>query len=251
MRELGAVYLDVRARIVDLVLDGDSSARVPACPDWSVHDVVAHLTGIPADILAGNLADNATEAWTRAQVETRRAKPIEAVVAEWADVGFRMAELMDDFPGRTAEQLIADISTHEHDIRGGLGIPGARASAAVMIGVDFVATTFLHVGLAALGAGPLEIRSGECTWIVGTGGEVISNPEDVVHEVVWEGRSLTARSKVPTGALTVDPFELFRAMTGRRSPAQIRSYSWSVDPDPFVPAFGFGPFTPRNTELVE
>jgi hypothetical protein len=40
-------------------------------------------------------------------------------------------------------------------------------------------------------------------------------------------------------------------MTGRRSAAQIRGFTWTGDPDVFLPAFEFGPFTTPATELVE
>ena len=55
----------------------------------------------------------------------------------------------------------------------------------------------------------------------------------------------------PAGTLEVDEFELFRALTGRRSVGQIRSFDWSVDAEPYLPLFGLGPFTIRSTELIE
>jgi len=51
--------------------------------------------------------------------------------------------------------------------------------------------------------------------------------------------------------LIADDFELFRALTGRRSADQIRALRWRVDPEPYVPLFGSGPFTVRATALVE
>jgi Mycothiol maleylpyruvate isomerase N-terminal domain len=68
--ELGTVYEGGRRRIVELVADlDDRSAATPvsACPEWSVHDVIAHLAGVCADIMAGNVAGAATDPWTAAQ----------------------------------------------------------------------------------------------------------------------------------------------------------------------------------------
>jgi hypothetical protein len=68
--ELGTVYEGGRRRILELVADLDDRAvatPVPACPEWSVQDVVAHLTGVCADIMAGNVAGAATDPWTAAQ----------------------------------------------------------------------------------------------------------------------------------------------------------------------------------------
>jgi hypothetical protein len=251
MRELESVYEHVRTRVIGLVRDGDTTTMVPACPEWSVHAVLCHLTGICADILDGNLAGTATDEWTANQVNARKNRSTTEVVDEWNDVGPRLAAMMDDFPGRTAEQLIADISTHEHDIRGALDVPDARGSAALMIGVDFIATTFFHIGLAVHRAGPLEVRAGECTWTVGTGAPPPANPDDVLRKVVWEGSGAPSPTTDPVGTVTVNPFEFFRALTGRRSPAQIRSFEWTVDPEPYLPVFGYGPFTPRSTDLLE
>jgi hypothetical protein len=55
----------------------------------------------------------------------------------------------------------------------------------------------------------------------------------------------------PAGTLDVEEFELFRALTGRRSAAQIRRFDWNVDAEPYLPIFGLGPFTIRPTDLIE
>jgi hypothetical protein len=55
----------------------------------------------------------------------------------------------------------------------------------------------------------------------------------------------------PAGSLQATPFELMRALSGRRSVEQIRAYDWSVDPAPYLPAFAFGPFTTRTDPLDE
>jgi hypothetical protein len=42
-----------------------------------------------------------------------------------------------------------------------------------------------------------------------------------------------------------------RSVAGRRSAAQIRRLEWSVDPEPYLPIFGFGPFETRSSDLIE
>lgn len=69
----------------------------------------------------------------------------------------------------------------------------------------------------------------------------------VIAAPVAEERGLAPVEEV----LSVDDFELFRALTGRRSADQIRAFGWRVDPEPYVPLFGAGPFTIRATALVE
>jgi len=53
----------------------------------------------------------------------------------------------------------------------------------------------------------------------------------------------------PSSALTATAWELFRALSSRRSPSQIRSLRWSGDAEaylPLLPAYGL----PRN-DLIE
>ena len=111
---IGALYADGRGRISDLVsgLGEEAAAPVPACPQWSVHDVVAHVTGLYADIVSGNLEGAGTDAWTGAQVERRRGVPIDELLAESDDVGPKLAAMLDDFPGRYGAQVVAAIHSY-------------------------------------------------------------------------------------------------------------------------------------------
>ncbi len=253
MREFGSAYERVRARIVELVarLDEDAARTpVPACPDWSVQDVVAHSTGNCADILNGNIQGAATDSWTAAQVEARRDWKIDDVLAEWEGVGPKIAAMLDDFPGRYANQIIADLTVHEHDIRGALNQPGERNSEGVAIGTDFLVTMLVHMGAVVAGVGPLEVRGGDRKWIVGTGEPATGDPESW-REFVAVGEVAPVPDKPIVGSVRSSLFELFRASTGRRSAEQIRGFDWTVDPEPFLPILGYGPFTIRPNPLEE
>ena len=223
---IGALYADGRGRISDLVsgLGKEAAAPVPACPEWSVHDVVAHLTGVCADILGGNLDGVATDPWTAAQVEVRRHRTIDEVVAEWSELAPQVEAMADNF-GPAGNQLVADLTTHEHDIRGALSRPGARQSEGVMVATEFVVASGLDSALRAHELPPLEVRAGEQSWVVG--------------------------GTEPSGRLEGPAFELMRALTGRRSRRQICALGWTVDPAPYLPAFQFGPFTTSPTDLEE
>jgi uncharacterized protein (TIGR03083 family) len=253
LRELSTVYEGVRGRIFELVSDLDdqgASAPVPACPAWSIHDVIAHLTGNCTDIVAGNVADAATDAWTAAQVEARRDWPLTKILDEWADVGPQIAAMLDDFPGRYGFQVAADVATHEHDLRGTLGRPGARDSEGVRIGLDFLVTAVLHPAMTSYGFGPLEVRAGDRTWIVGTGDAATSDP-DSWRVAAGSSEPIPPPATPAVGVLNAEPFELFRAIAGRRSAAQIRAFDWTFDPELYIPIFGFGPFTVPHSDLVE
>jgi uncharacterized protein (TIGR03083 family) len=226
---IGQMYGEGRRRISDLVSGLDGEQAVPTCPQWSVADVVAHLTGVCADIVAGNLAGVASEPWTAAQVVARRGRDLDALLAEWSEVGPQAETVAEHFPGQSGAQWVADLTTHEHDIRTALGRPGARDSAGVDVSVDFLVAAGLHSSVSARGLPPLDVRVGERSWTVG----VIEDPMEML------------------GILETTPFEVFRALTGRRSASQIRALGWSVDPEPYVPAFQFGPFITTPTDIDE
>ena len=75
MTDYAQTYGALRSRVSDLVRGADEEhleRHTPAAPEWRVRDVVAHLSGITADINAGNLDGVATDAWTARQVDARR-----------------------------------------------------------------------------------------------------------------------------------------------------------------------------------
>lgn len=122
-------------------------------------------------------------------------------------------------PGR---QAVADVVTHEHDIRAALDQPGARDSDGVAIGLGFVAPLFVRDAVAPLA---VTVR------IEAAGGVTYGEP----------GADLVLRA---------EPFDVLRALTGRRTVEQIRAMDWSGDVERVLPAFTFGPFRPA-VEFVE
>src|SRR4051794_9796354 len=80
------MYAACRGRVVDLVVTlpaTDLERPVPGTPGWTVQDVVAHLAGVAADVVAGNAEGAGSPAWTANQVAERRGRPITDVAEEW------------------------------------------------------------------------------------------------------------------------------------------------------------------------
>lgn len=220
MGEYGDLYARGRERIIDLVRDADADARVPTCPAWTVKDTLAHVAGIPADILAGNVEGAATDPWTAAQVDARRDRTIAEIVAEWQETGPQIDGMIDAF-GRTGAQLLVDLTSHEHDIRLALDRPGARDEAVLDVALDFIAG-----GYGALIDRPLGIEA--------------------------EGRTMQLGGDgTPLATLRGSRFDLVRAFTGRRSRAQIAAMDWSGDRDAFLDTFEYGPFTLPAADVPE
>jgi uncharacterized protein (TIGR03083 family) len=258
MTDAAALYTEGRGRITRLVeglSDEEAKAPVPTCPEWSVHDVLSHLAGVCADVLSGNIGGVASDGWTAAQVDARRDRSLQEVLTEWNEIAPQVEAFANNFPGRVSDQFVADATTHEHDIRLALGQPGERDSEAVQLSADFLIGG-LDVALRAHGLGPLEMRSGPRTWIVGGGEPAGDEPaiaealESALSAAVL-GEGTPAPQGAPVGVLETSCFELMRACTGRRSAAQIAAYAWSADPAPYLRAFQFGPFTTSAVDIAE
>ncbi len=254
---LEAPYLQTRARIVGLITEAGAenveTMTVAACPEWSVRDLVAHLTGNCADVLSGNIDGAGTTTWTNAQVETRGDLPIRKILAEWEDLTPAFASLIDSFPGWYGVQVVADLSVHEHDIRGTLDRPGARASPGVWCCLDFLLTAIAHPTATALGLGPVEVTAGESKWVIGTAAGPSGDPNAAVAAALVKKQRPPSYPPTPVAAkVAAEPFELCRSLTGRRSVNQVRRLRWSTDPEPYMSLFGPGHyFRLRTTDLDE
>jgi uncharacterized protein (TIGR03083 family) len=221
--DLSDAYRTLRSRVSGLVLDaGDDAcgAIAPATPEWRVHDVLAHLVGVTADILAGRLDGVASDAWTDAQVRPRRDLPTAALLAEWDETGPQVEPMIPGF-GAVAGQMVGDASTHEHDIRDALGRPGARDSDAVHVGSHWMAA---HMGRFHRDAGHGVLR---------------------IETDLW---SETFGDEPPATTLRVSAFEVLRAATGRRSEAQIAAFGWLGTAHPEVVVMPI--FVPRAEDFT-
>jgi len=213
--------------VVDLVHEVDDDALdapSPATPGWRVRDVVAHLSGACADVVSGNLDGVASDPWTAAQVSARRGWEVSRLLDEWNDTGTQVEaaiRAMPDLPSwRT---LVADAVTHEHDVRSGLGRPGARDSEAVVYVTDSA--------------------------VPGIGARLERKRLGVLRVALDDDAPATVGSGDVAASVRIPRFELLRTMTGRRSRSQIAAYEWDGEPQPGWLVFGL--FTPRPTSLVE
>jgi uncharacterized protein (TIGR03083 family) len=222
-----AEYRSSRARIVDMIdaLDAhDAATVVPACPEWTIHDVVAHLAGLAVDLAAGRLPNGSPQPWIDDQVERRKGYPLGLLVDEWN------ASDIEGFIARSRNgQIVYDICSHEHDICHALNKVGERDSSTVHASLA-VMTELLAKDLLAKGApGAIRLSTNDQTWTVGEG--VI-------------GLTLEAT-----------PFELIRIFASRRSVAQMRRLPWKTtdglpaDVDPWLDAMAH--FAYPAADLVE
>ncbi len=224
MAEVGTVYGACRDRITELVRDLDderAAQRVRATPDWSVHDVIAHLVGIVAEINAGTADGVGSKARTAAQVADRRDLTIGDLLAEWERGAPQFEGALTMLGGPYAALAVADIWNHEQDLRGELAVEGGRDPVAEHLAIEgYSDARTREITQARLA--PLRLRAGIDEWIVGHG---------------------------PPGATVIaEPYELARFTCFRRTPDQARAYLWDGDPESYVALFtADGPAAPLPT----
>ncbi|HEX2575072.1 MAG TPA: maleylpyruvate isomerase N-terminal domain-containing protein [Aquihabitans sp.] len=215
-------YGETRRRITALLREAPPEAAermVPACPAWTVQQLASHVVGVSADILAGNVGGAGTDPWTEAQVVARRGRSLAELADEWDDTCPQVEAALAG--GLLPAQAVFDQVTHEHDLRGALDRTGEVDDRSVAIGLDFVHERWPVVTVAA-GLPPLHITAGDT--------ELVAGDDPEVH-------------------LRLTGFEALRALTGRRSLDQVRRYDWGVDPEPWLPAFTWGPLRPSPVDL--
>jgi hypothetical protein len=139
--EVGAAYIELRARIVAILRDLPESAGgvvVPHCPAWSVRELASHLLGVPDDIINGRMEGVATDAWTQVQVERHRDKSLREVADQLEGMSAQFDPMLPHFPAMALSQMTMDAVTHEHDLRHAVSRSGARDSRAVVAGVAWL-----------------------------------------------------------------------------------------------------------------
>jgi uncharacterized protein (TIGR03083 family) len=201
-------YRTTRQRITALVqkaAPGALDAGAPATPAWRARDVLAHVVGVATDVVSGNVADAGGDDWTAVQVDTRRDRSIDDLLAEWDASGPQLDAFVLALPTAITGQLIADTVTHEHDLRQVLGAPGARDSDALTLGFAYVVTAL---------------------------GRTYDETGDRAVRFAHDGRESTSGTVEPAVTLRASTFELARAVTGRRTLDEIRAYDWSPSATP-------------------
>lgn len=203
------LYLDVVARLRDIVVAADVDTVVPTCPAWRVRDVMAHLTGLAEDWVTDNLSGYASEGWTANQVTRHASLPIEQLTDRLASAAEELVALPDHpVMGPPARFAFGDAVVHEADIRGALdgGRVPPDAVAASLKGQIAMWRLTLKQAEAPTVLLQTELRE----WWLGT-------PDDPAHINV-----------------STEAYEVFRALAGRRSENQVRSWRWSDDPSPVI-----------------
>ncbi len=163
--DLGALYGAARQRITALVAtDGiDLETIVPATPAWRVRDVVAHLAGVTADAIGGNMAGAPGEAWTEAQVARGRDRTLPELLADWEQFGAMLEGFLSSPAGAAASAAVIDVHTHEADLRHALGLPLAIPAEFGAWVVDEMRNGFYNA-VAEAGLPAVTVNASDSEW---------------------------------------------------------------------------------------
>lgn len=218
--DLAWLYRDTRARLTGLVAELDDAAlatAVPTCPGWAVRDVVAHVAAIAEDAVAGRISGIPSDEHNAGQVARLAHVGAGGLLELWAASAAQFEEIVGAFRIWPA---VIDVASHEQDIRGAIGRPGARDCDAIRHGV---------VHLLGMLSMPVALR------VVLEDGEHLVGP--------------AGQGGADELTLSTTRFETFRWRTGRRSRAQLAQLCWSGDPTPVLDHLCF--MGPATRDIVE
>lgn len=211
------IYQDTKERICALLPraeDPSWATSVPACPGWTVRDVVAHLAAVAEDWADRTLTGAPTDEQTAEHIARFADRNTTQLLTAWTSATTRLQQLAAT---DGLSPPLGDIASHEHDIRGALDRAGARESAAVWHTSDRLIPML--------------------------------QPSRPVRITVEDGEYLCGPAGGPEIELTTTRFEALRWRTGRRSRAQLATMNWSGDPAPIIDELYL--FGPTPVDLVE
>ncbi len=222
--ERAAEYAACRTRVralLGVINEEQANTVVPACPDWTVRNLTAHLAGVCRALVERNLPTGDVQVWVDAQVSDRAERSVASLLDEWDEFGPAFEAMIVTRPERTGG-LLYDIVAHEHDAASALGTRTDRSSEGVRLSLDIMAG-LIHSDLAKAGLPAVRFGDGTRTWEIGEG------PVEFTMEA--------------------DTFTLMRALGSRRSIDQLRRIDHTGDFDRFLPGLAHLPLP--GTALVE
>ena len=245
MPELATAFREIRLALSDELRDADErawSAQIPIRPEWTVKDTVAMLAGFARALVEGHWKADYSDAWSDPGVRKRllnafngfillrRDRSGPEILVEWESQATHLERMMDGdeqfpegihpFAGWT---YLWAVVQNSHNIWAALKRESKVRDSDATAMVLESAVYWLDMRLQATGTPALRIRTGDREWVVGDG--------------------------IPQATLTASAFELFRALSGRRSIQQIRAFSWDGDPEPYLKVFS--PFEAPREAFVE
>ncbi len=206
------------------LLDGISAEQehmtVPACPDWSVRDMLSHINGLSEELAAGRGPGGDTQAWVDQIVADRADVSVADQLEQYAVNGPAFEAMVQAVP--KLGLLVLDLLSHEHDFAGALGTQSDRSSSGVELAMS-AQTSLVEADLEEHGLQAIRVIGGDHTFEYGSG--------DVELEVRGE------------------LWEMFRLTGGRRSMAQLLASDHDGDIERYAPGLVHNPLA--DVDIIE
>jgi hypothetical protein len=129
-------YQQLRERVIELLAGAPAETAnkvVPACPKWTVQNLVCHIIGVPEDILEGRMKGVTTDPRTQAQVDRHKSDLIAQLREILINQKSKFDVVLPNIPSPVNSQFVMDAVTHEHDLREAIDKPGAQDSLAAKV----------------------------------------------------------------------------------------------------------------------
>jgi uncharacterized protein (TIGR03083 family) len=123
MTDWGRLYrdnLDAVAALASGLTEEQLATTVPATPEWTVHEVLAHLAGGASDAVTGRMDGAPSDEWTERHVGERRDRSVDELLAELRAHEDAVVDSVADSP-RPA--FVWNIVVHHADLHEALGLP--------------------------------------------------------------------------------------------------------------------------------
>ena len=244
MPDLGQAFSEIRLALHDDLATATPqqwSAPIPIRPPWTVKDTVAMLAGFAEALIDGRWTEDYSDSWSDNSIRDRLHETLDALIAERRDRpgeeilkeleahSIKLERMLagdEPFPPGThpfvAWSYLWAVVQNSYNVWAAMGIVKTRTFKATILCLES-AVMWLDMRLQATGAPALRIRAGTTEWVVGDG--------------------------PPAATVTAPAFELFRALSGRRSLDQIRAFDWEGDAERYLDVFS--PFEPPKDAFVE
>lgn len=213
MTEPWVLYPDVRDQMITLVRslsDDEHALTVPLTPGWTIAQVVAHLSGLNADVIGGAVEGLGTDERTSAQVSARAKMTVDEICDEWCAFDEAMRATTATVP-LLERRLAADLVIHLQDVQHCLGRPIDRNDAATISAAQVYG-----------------IRMPD-RWAEATGLNVAVELTDGYRSHSdLDGADVTLRCT---------PYDFLRSVSGRRSRRQVEALDWSGEASAVIDVF--------------
>lgn len=210
-RDLAKIWNATRQRITALMRDQPAEvldSPLPTVPGSTVRDALTHLIDLTS--AASNSPRNLAQSALALPKHSKEfaAASLADLMERWETSAALSKRALESDPD-LASVIVTATVMGEHDLRTALDAPGARDDVAIKVALDELAGRFSDRAEDAH-LPPLRVTVEQWGTIIGA------------------GRAISC--------VVADRFEFVRAMSGRRSAAEIERWNWGVDPSTYLPA---------------